>query len=186
MVTQGADDNGSGTVACIDLLRRFKESGIQFNRTVNVVLFDAEEPGACVRMIGKGSHHFVYSLSEEQLGNIKLMFNIDMIGGPLRVPSMGFCLAINYLNAMNLRNVVNTDNCFVCEKEDFENHLSEYTDSTHFITEYVPTIYLSNLVGLDSLPHFYHSEFDTIEVINWDDFRKGVDIAYKVICENWY
>ncbi len=67
----GADDNGSGTAAVLELARVFKD--IDTDLTMIFVLFDAEEWGLY------GSYHYVEDASANG-DNIIYMFNLDMIG----------------------------------------------------------------------------------------------------------
>jgi len=50
----------------------------------------------------------------------------------------------------------------------------------------IPTAFLSNVAGLSSLPYFYHTEMDTMEVIDWESFNRGIDIAEIFLKNEWY
>lgn len=70
--TIGAYDNGSGTVALLELVRRWTSRPPR--RTVRVVFFAAEEWHLA------GSRAFVSALSHVQRSNIDLVLNIDGLG----------------------------------------------------------------------------------------------------------
>ncbi len=71
-ISNGADDDASGTTAVIELARYFKKIKNN-NRTIIFVAFTAEEIG------GYGSRYFSEQLNPDQ---VVAMFNIEMIGKP--------------------------------------------------------------------------------------------------------
>jgi len=194
LVTQGADDNGSGAVACVDLLRRFKEKNIVFSRTVFVVLFDGEEPGLHCHSIAIGSKFFIDEFGEEYYDDIKLAFIIDMLGGPICDEKAGFVLGSNHTKEDLLQEMI--DQHFTSDKVTIGSSVnlktkkynsSIYSDSRNFLKHQIPTILLSNVGSLNTLPYFYHTEHDTIDIIDWESFGKGIDIAETLIVNNsWY
>jgi len=71
-IANGANDNGSGTTAVIELAKYFESIG-KPERTLIFVAFTAEEVG------GYGSQYFSKQLNPDE---IMAMFNIEMIGKP--------------------------------------------------------------------------------------------------------
>lgn len=69
----GADDNGSGSAAVLELARIIQESGATFRHTLRLCLFTGEEQG----LIGSRALASRYAGAGE---NIIGMFNTDMIG----------------------------------------------------------------------------------------------------------
>lgn len=69
--TSGADDNGSGTVAVMELARVLQDQ--KFEYTIDLIFFDAEELGL------KGSEHYVRGLKSADR-RIEGVINLDMIG----------------------------------------------------------------------------------------------------------
>jgi len=69
----GADDNGSGTTAVLEMARLLALPGNRPNRTVRFIAFDAEESGKL------GSKHYAEEAYEQNM-NIGLMSNYDMVG----------------------------------------------------------------------------------------------------------
>jgi len=193
VVTQGADDNGSGAVACIDYLRRFKEKNIVFTRTVKVVLFDGEEPGYHVDIIGAGSKYFTDQL-KEPINSIKLAFIIDMLGGPLTNERVGYVLCSNSVKDNLLRDTISThlpDELVTIgsskNTKTKKYNYSNLSDSKHFLKYEIPTILFTNIGGMDTMPYFYHTEKDSIDIIDWQSFVKGIDIGEKLLINNeWY
>ena len=67
----GADDNGTGTVAVLEVARQL--AGVPLDRTVRFVLFSGEEQG----LVGAKAH----AASLKAAGaNVALMVNLDMVG----------------------------------------------------------------------------------------------------------
>jgi aminopeptidase YwaD len=72
MIHHGADDNASGTSVLLHVARRLSQIEPKPARSIVFVAFSAEELGLY------GSRHFVSSWP--QLGRIKSMINLDMVG----------------------------------------------------------------------------------------------------------
>jgi hypothetical protein len=72
-IYNGADDNGSGTAAIIELAEAFADLDTPPGRSILFVLFSGEERGLL------GSRYFVGS-QEAPMGNVISMINLDMIG----------------------------------------------------------------------------------------------------------
>ena len=68
----GADDNASGSVACLEMARVMMSSGFQPKRSIRFVTFAAEELGLF------GSRSYAY-IAEDTDMDIRLMINHDMI-----------------------------------------------------------------------------------------------------------
>lgn len=72
----GANDNGSGVVATLEIARLIKD--IDTRVGVRIINFGAEEDGLL------GSRHYVANtLADETEEEIQLMFNLDQIGGAI-------------------------------------------------------------------------------------------------------
>lgn len=68
----GANDNASGTAVLLSLAKVLAGQSLPF--TVRFVSFGAEEVGLY------GSSHYAASLSEEEIGRLKAMLNLDVVG----------------------------------------------------------------------------------------------------------
>ena len=68
----GANDNASGTAVILALAEALSGQSLPF--TVRFVSFGAEEVGLV------GSRHYVASLSDTELGRVKAMLNLDVVG----------------------------------------------------------------------------------------------------------
>lgn len=72
MVHNGADDNGSGTAALIELAHYFADRREDLHHSMTFIAFSGEEAGLL------GSAHYSKSMPEEMV--IDMMVNMDMIG----------------------------------------------------------------------------------------------------------
>ncbi|NPD46382.1 M20/M25/M40 family metallo-hydrolase [Lentimicrobium sp. S6] len=69
----GANDNGTGTAIVMEIARMLKDIDTQYS--VRFIHFSAEEVGLV------GSNHYVNHVVVPESHNIKLVFNIDAVGG---------------------------------------------------------------------------------------------------------
>src|ERR1700682_553842 len=80
-ISQGARDDGTGTAVLLEIARILAPLQGQFQRTIRLIAFDAEELGVL------GSGEYVKAHLHE-LDNVALMINLDGAAGP--VDSHGF------------------------------------------------------------------------------------------------
>jgi len=186
--TQGADDNGSGTIGCMALLKRWKDKNTVFPRTVIVACFDAEEPGSRNQAIAFGSSYFMTRFKESEMSKIKVGYNMDMIGGPSTNPEVGFTCAVDNVNTKMLKNAIRESmpeiKVLIASKSSrkyFKYNLSNLTDSRNFLKHGIPTLFLSNIVGIETLPDFYHTEEDTLEIIDWESMNQAIDLSEGIL-----
>ncbi|GJJ11731.1 hypothetical protein Clacol_005969 [Clathrus columnatus] len=69
----GADDDGSGTIALLEMARAIKNNGVTFESNVKFVTFAGEEQGLL------GSRAYAKSLKEQNV-DVALMIQADMLG----------------------------------------------------------------------------------------------------------
>ena len=69
----GANDNGTGTVILLELARLLKDVPTEYS--IKFIHFSAEEIGL------EGSEHYVENVVNPSNMNIKVVFNIDQVGG---------------------------------------------------------------------------------------------------------
>ena len=75
-ISQGAVDDGTGTILMLELARLLAPLQNQFKRTIRLIAFDAEELGVL------GSQEYVNNHRGE-FGNVALMINLDGAAGPV-------------------------------------------------------------------------------------------------------
>eukprot|EP01124_Arcella_intermedia_P003537 TRINITY_DN1194_c0_g1_i1.p1 TRINITY_DN1194_c0_g1~~TRINITY_DN1194_c0_g1_i1.p1 ORF type:complete len:437 (+),score=59.37 TRINITY_DN1194_c0_g1_i1:29-1312(+) len=184
MATQGADDNASGTVACVALLKKFTVQ--QPKQTTVVVLFDGEEPGEW-NGLAEGSGRFVEEYVERRGLKASGCFVVDMVGGE-PTTHHGFVLSVSDLVDHEALQVefkrqgrFNTKNkkCVVTvAPKSSRINLLKLSDSLHFPKKKIPTVLLCNVAGFSTVPHFYHTEHDQLHQIKWTSFMRAVDIIF--------
>lgn len=81
----GADDNGSGTVAVMEMAKAIKQSGVPLNRSLEFVLYSGEEDGL------NGSYYYVDHIPSGK--KILAALNFDMIGNKGAQPD---CVNMNF------------------------------------------------------------------------------------------
>lgn len=72
-IYNGADDNASGVSAVLQIMKAFKESGAQPERTIVFAFWDGEEQGLL------GSRYFTENFND--MRKVKGYVNFDMVGG---------------------------------------------------------------------------------------------------------
>ena len=81
----GADDNGSGTVAVMEMAKAIKQSGVPLKRSIEFILYSGEEQGL------NGSYYYVSKIPASK--KIIAALNFDMIGNKGSEPD---CVDMNY------------------------------------------------------------------------------------------
>lgn len=76
----GINDNGSGTATILEIAEQMSALGITNRQKVRFAFWGAEESGLL------GAHHYVDSLSDDDLSDIYANLNFDMVGSPNYVP----------------------------------------------------------------------------------------------------
>jgi len=186
--TVGADDNTSGVVGCLVLLHRIKHNGLQLAHTLKIVLFDGEEPGI-INSMATGSLYYVESLTRQQRHNTKLALIIDMIGAPPTVPGIGLVISASdnapIFEVITSISEIKGNNSIPVTIANYEMNIDlsclTLSDSCRFNSEHIPTLLLCNVAGYISTPDFYHTEDDTMSVLDWPTFFRAVDVAEAIV-----
>lgn len=125
----GVNDNGSGTAVVLEIARMMKD--LQTDYSIKFIHFTAEELGLL------GSHHYVQNTVLPQNMDIRLVFNIDEVGG---VAGM-------------------TNNTITCERDEWappENNAASaaFTDTLASLTEMYSSLAadISYAYGTDYVP----------------------------------
>jgi len=186
IATVGADDNTSGVVGCLTLLYRLKKKSIKLNNTLKIVLFDGEEPGIANAMC-TGSSYFVNKLSDKETENTNIAVIMDMIGAPPTVPGIGIVISVG--DTVSVFDLIETVSDIPGEipvtlaHTTMNNDLSclSLSDSVRFEYVSIPTLLMCNVAGYSTVPSFYHTEKDTMEILNWPTFFRSLDLAEGII-----
>lgn len=185
VVYNGADDDGSGTVAIIDIAKAFikaKKDGHGPRRSILFIAFSGEEKGLL------GSAYYVEN-PVFPLKNTVCDLNIDMIG---RIddeyfdnPDYVYLIGSDKLS-FQLHNIsegvnktytkIKLDYKFNDEKD--RNRYYYRSDHYNFAKNGVPVIFYFNGIHAD-----YHRESDEIEKINFDKIQKIARLVYYTAWE---
>jgi hypothetical protein len=183
LIFNGADDDGSGTVAAMEIAEAFmlaKNAGHGPRRSVLVMAVSGEEKG----LLGSKYYtdHPIYPL-ESTVANL----NIDMIGriGDFHTdPNYVYLIGSDMLSTElhNISEAVNEeyvglDLDYTFNKEDDPNRYYYRSDHYNFAKNNIPVIFYFNGIHED-----YHKVTDTVEKI---DFKKIETITRLVFFTAW-
>lgn len=184
-IFNGADDDGSGTVALLEIAQAFKiaqKEGHGPKRSILFLHVTGEEHG----LLGSKyyAEHPLYPLK-----NTVSDINIDMIGRR----DVEHALSNNYVYVIgaerlstDLLNIVVAANekstqltlDFRYTAENDPNHFYERSDHYNFAKNGIPSVFFFNGVHAD-----YHRRTDTVEKIEFDALTKRTQLAFAVAWE---
>ena len=184
-IFNGADDDGSGTVALIEIAKAFqqaKKSGHGPKRSILILHVTGEEHG----LLGSKyySEHPLFPLTET-VSDI----NIDMIGRrDTDHPSTNnyvYVIGADRLSS-DLHNIVvaankkhtNLDLDFKFNDPADPNHIYERSDHYNFAKYGIPSVFFFNGIHAD-----YHKASDTVDKIEFDALAKRTQLAFAVAWE---
>lgn len=192
-IYNGADDDGSGTVAILEIAEAFIESGIHPKRSVLFALWNAEERGLL------GSRYYVES-PVFPIERTKAMFQLDMIGRNQEIPEGGqaryggmekesadqnvnMVHMIGYSFSRDMEEIVETQNRQVGLelRRDMENHklnLMRRSDHWPFLEKGVPSIFFTTGLHPD-----YHTPGDTPDKIDYGKLERVTRLAFLCVLE---
>ena len=152
----GANDNASGTAAIITLAEYYAKNRPEYD--MYFIAFSGEDANL------RGSEFYAQH-PLVPLGQIKYLFNIDMIGDNNPVQ---YCeVSDEGMRGFALLEQINN------EKHHFKSlnrgELAGNSDHYPFATRHVPCIFLENQEG-DAFP-YYHTIFDTYETVRFESYE---------------
>lgn len=168
----GADDNGSGTVAVLELARRFAEKPDRTGRKLVFMLYSAEETGLL------GSTHYCNN-PLFPLQKTVAMYNLDMVGRyrkDVKLQINGTTTAKNDY----FKKIVTAAN----EKHQLEISMpasSQFfgaSDHFSFYRKDIPVLFL--FTGMHPQ---YHRPTDRVETINIEGIRQCVELSETILQE---
>jgi len=167
----GADDNGSGVVACLEAARVL--AGERFRTPVRLALFSGEEQGLI------GSSYYVAELVQE--GSVGGVLNLDMYG-------------YRDDEALDLRAVTRDDSLWLSEAyargiDYTPAELVEYNDPGYYRSDHasfwragVPAIQIGENAGTEWNP-YYHTTEDTIDKLDLGQCVAGARAAAATVLD---
>lgn len=157
-IYNGADDNASGAATLIEVARILKERQDLLKRSVVVAAFDAEEKGLW------GSD----ALAEKMdLGKVKLMMSIDMVGWLHKGKTLQLQGVATIKDGKKLVEAEARKMHLDVTAKNFETSIFGATDTQSFAKRNVPTLYATT--GLKSP---YHKPEDDAELIDYQGLDK--------------
>ena len=184
-IFNGADDDGSGTVALLEVAKAFaiaKKDGHGPKRSILFLHVTGEEHGL------HGSRFY----SENPIfpiANTVADVNIDMIGRRDEIHSnsnnyiylIGADRLSSELNTICIdvnQRYINLDLDFTFNDVRDPNHFYERSDHYNFAKNGIPVVFLFNGVHAD-----YHKKTDTVEKIEFDALTKRAQLAFVTVWE---
>ncbi len=153
MIHNGADDNGSGTSAILELARHYASRSEQLNHSILFITFSGEEEGLI------GSKYFASHMTIDS-SKVRMMINLDMIGrmeqqeDGLVVFGVGTCEAFkNYFDSLSYDDIKLTV---------IEGGIGP-SDHTAFYNRKIPVMFFFTGAHED-----YHKPSDDIDKIDFD------------------
>ncbi len=167
-IHNGADDNGSGTIALMELAEWFSKGENRPRRSLLFIAFTGEERGLL------GSRYYVDNPTVA-LADIVLMLNMDMVGrsreGRVQVGGVG--------TAKGLKDLVAAENKPHDLNITWDPQGTAPSDSTSFFRKGLPVLFFFTGLHPD-----YHRPSDDIEKINFADMERIVhlcrDVAHEI------
>ncbi len=177
-VYPGADDNGSGSTAILQIANAVHNNPVKPRRSVLMIAFCAEERGLL------GSKHYV-AHPLRPLHDMICMLNIDMIGRNEESPSEPASENVNTIHlvasrdhSMQLHQLVENANesvGFVFEYDE-EDRVDGRSDHASFSEKNVPVTFL-----FGGFSPYYHKPTDTMDGINFTKIANAARLDYLVL-----
>jgi hypothetical protein len=170
-IHHGADDNGSGTTAVMELARRFAAMPDREGRRLVFMAFSGEELGLL------GSEHYVknplYALSDTTF-----MLNLDMVGRlrPDKDPKRDHILVEGLGTGKDFKQLVDEWNKTWDLDVKKTDAAQEFSDHYSFYAKKVPVLFFWTNYHDD-----YHKPTDTVDKINVPGMRRIVEMSQGVL-----
>lgn len=162
-LSTGATDNGTGTVAAMEVLRAMKALGLKPKRTLRVVLFSGEEQGLLGSRAYVKAHEAdlknVQAVLIDDLGSGRIKGFIDMGVEAWRAPLAAAMSAANGLGAVELPAAI----------------MPGATDHWPFFQKGVPG-FAALQEPLDYFTHTHHSQVDSLDHVVKEDLLQGTQV----------
>ncbi len=162
-LSTGATDNGTGTVAAMEVLRAMKALGLKPKRTLRVVLFSGEEQGLLGSRAYVKAHEAelknVQAVLIDDLGSGRIKGFIDMGVEAWRGPLATAMAGANGLGAVELPAAI----------------MPGATDHWPFFQKGVPG-FAAIQEPLDYFTHTHHSQVDSFDHVVKEDLLQGTQV----------
>lgn len=166
---QGAGDNGTGTLVLWQAARTLVEQGLRPRRTVRFVSFTGEELGLL------GSQAYVRDHAA-QLGSVRTMINLDMVGEPTGFATMLQPAAGPWLAGLARR----LAGFGITEEVDAR--LGLHSDHQPFLLAGVPIISVRSRLD-NGVRAAYHSSADTFDKLDLGQLQRAAAVTAALLWE---
>jgi hypothetical protein len=165
MIHNGADDNGSGTAALLELARRCSTVRDQLRNSILFIAFTGEEAGIL------GSTHYAKNMTIDS-GAVRMMINMDMIG---RLKEQEGLIVFGTGSAVEFKSYFDS---LEFDKFDIIPRESGIgaSDHTAFYNRGIPSLFLFTGAHGD-----YHRPSDDIDKIDLDGILGVTDLVRQVV-----
>ena len=166
-ISTGAVDNGTGTVAIMEMARVLGRFRGQFKRTIRLLSFPLEEWAITGSTLYMRNHR-------KEMANIDLMLNLDGIGSPGRkgVSVQGFTELIPYFQRLGEE---------VGYRLNTSSRLSHSSDHFPFVTQGVPSISLTTDRPPVEDRGFGHTEADTLDKVDAFTLKEAAMVSALIV-----
>lgn len=165
----GANDNGSGTAAALEMARVMKDYPV--DKELRIAFVGAEEIGLV------GSRHYVKTLSEEEIARSIADFNMDMVATAWENATAIYTNTVDgeaniVTDAANkVSKLIGTPSQLVLFKRGSSDHVS-------FDEVSIPSAnFIRREPGTHSLEPYYHNKQDTMEHVSKDRLKEMIDLV---------
>lgn len=173
-VFNGADDDGSGTVAVLDIARAFAQRK-ENKRSILIVFHGAEEKGLL------GSSHFTDNFSE--MNKIVSQINLDMVGREhidtiFSVGSDKLSSELKTIVENVNKNSVNFVFNYMFDDPNDKQRIYYRSDHYNYAKRGIPIVFFYDYMLED-----YHKHSDEVDKINFAKIKKTATICYLIARE---
>lgn len=186
----GADDNASGVVVLLSLLKKLATRSITLDHHLRFVFLDGEELSPLFRqalispkMSGrKGSQYLVSQLSKEDRKAIEVVMNFDTVGSQYTTAYSAAPSHLEYTRAGAevVKQIQESVLPFDFHRYNNSVH-SRQTDAAPFVDAKIPVVSFSSLAHYGDPPPHVNGPTDTSEVINWETYGKFLEFAWDLL-----
>ncbi|MBE0673229.1 MAG: M20/M25/M40 family metallo-hydrolase [Bacteroidales bacterium] len=174
-IWNGADDNGSGTVGILTLVKAVSETGVKPQKSIIFALWTAEEKGLL------GSRYWVENPTVP-LGNVKMHINFDMISRYIaddqpEAVTMTYTASHPLFRQITEKNISKFNIAIIPDYQPSDNPPGG-SDHRSFVAKNIPIMRFK-----PGHREEYHTPADEIPTLDWDIMEKVVKITFANMWE---
>ncbi len=174
----GAIDNSTSVALQLALAKAIKENGYKPERTIVFLSTTAEESGVFNWMYG--SWYFINQTHPDWAGKIVAAINWEFAG----MTGGYWCANASKELVAWLTGLAVENPSFAPDPENgVGSYITPYSDAWSFHASAIPTISFYGAIGYgdDFAWNYYHTQFDTMSLIDWDYWFRNVQFTAAVV-----